>query len=65
MIIYKLKLFIASILAGFANALFWTNLGIYFTMLSKRLAHITNRTFSSAQYYLFGIFGSAFLLSKP
>jgi len=55
---------IASILAGFGNALFWTNLGIYFTLLAKRLAHLTGRTFHSAQTFLFGIFGSIFLLSK-
>jgi hypothetical protein len=35
----------ASILAGIANALFWTNLGIYFTMISKRLAYLTGKTF--------------------
>ncbi|CAF0779572.1 unnamed protein product [Brachionus calyciflorus] len=52
-----------SILSGFANSLAWTILGIYFTILSKKLSLLKNITFVHAQTLLFGIFGFIFFFN--
>ncbi|CAF0872277.1 unnamed protein product [Brachionus calyciflorus] len=52
-----------SLLAGFANSLAWTTMGIYFTILSKKYAKINNIAFVNGQTLLFGIFGFIFFFN--
>ena len=50
-------------LCGFGNSLAWTNLGVYFTSLSKQYSNLAQITFQNAQSLLFGWFSCILLFS--
>jgi hypothetical protein len=53
-----------SIVCGIANSIVATNLGTYFTSLSKQYAVLKSCSFKHAQSLIFGWFSSIFLTSK-